>query len=191
MGIKSKKAIETELLLLQYRRGESGALEELIAKWNRPLFYFIRRFVDKEEDAWDVLQEIWIKVIQQIRQLRDPAAFITWIYRIAHNTAISQYRKECRFEPLPEDDDIAELQIEEHLQFDDMDVLDLHKALSLLSLSHREVITLHFLEDFDIQEIAAITDTSPGTIKSRLHYAKRALRELFDKKEKQEGECHA
>ena len=85
-----------------------------------------------------------------------------------------------------------ELQIEEHLQFDDMDVLDLHKALSLLSLSHREVITLHFLEDFDIQEIAAnYRHFTPAPSKSRLHYAKRALRELFDKKEKQEGECHA
>jgi len=55
-----------------------------------------------------------------------------------------------------------------------------HAALALLSLPHREVVTLHFLEQMPLDEIAEVTDTPVGTIKSRLHYAKCALKSLLE-----------
>ena len=58
-----------------------------------------------------------------------------------------------------------------------------HHGLSRLSLSHREVLTLHFLEDLSLERMAEVLDVPPGTVKSRLYYAKRALRAVLDQEE--------
>ena len=50
--------------MLRYRRGDNGAFEELVTIWERPLFYYIRRIVGSEEDAWDVSQEVWLQVMR-------------------------------------------------------------------------------------------------------------------------------
>jgi len=59
--------------------------------------------------------------------------------------------------------------------------LDVHEALGLLSLKHREVLVLHFLESMNVHEIAVVIDAPAGTVKSRLYYAKRALRGLLER----------
>ena len=58
---RTAEAISEELLALRCRRGEKAALEELVRTWEKRLFYFIRRLVDNEADAWDVLQETWAR----------------------------------------------------------------------------------------------------------------------------------
>lgn len=175
-----KQDILHELLVLRYRQGDASALEELIRRWERPLFYYVRRLLDREEDAWDALQDVWLKVTRQIHKLHDPKALPAWLYTIAHNTVMSYYRKTRRFEVWNEDGESPEECREEiHLDVDPDDVLDLHRAIESLSLPHREVITLHFMEDFSLAEISAITGVSAGTVKSRLHYAKLALRKAL------------
>lgn len=67
-----RKQIYNELLVLRCRRHDEGAMEELIRHWEKRLLYYIRRLVSDEEDAWDVLQETWVKVVQQIGTLRQP-----------------------------------------------------------------------------------------------------------------------
>jgi hypothetical protein len=66
---RDKDAILQELLVLRCRRGERRALDELIAGWQGRLFYYIRRLVGSEEDAWDVLQQTWMKVFKGIKTL--------------------------------------------------------------------------------------------------------------------------
>ena len=60
------------------------------------------------------------------------------------------------------------------------DAQQVHRGLSKLSLPHREALTLHFLEDLSVDEISQLLSVSPGTVKSRLHYAKRALRTILE-----------
>ena len=88
--------IESELLLLQHRRGESGALEKLVGLWERPLYYYVRRLVNTADEARDVTQEIWLKVIQKIASVRDPAAFPAWLYTVARTHAVTYFRKTVR-----------------------------------------------------------------------------------------------
>jgi RNA polymerase sigma-70 factor (ECF subfamily) len=170
-----------ELLLLRHRRGEEGALGELVSLWERPLFYYIRRFTSSESDAWDTLQQVWLQVVRRVETLRDPRAFPEWAYRIAHNAIVSRWRSEPSFNPLPEDSEVPdERSAETGAALHDLDPQDIHRALERLKPPHREVLTLFFLEEFSIDDIAGIVGVPQGTVKSRLHYAKVALRRILD-----------
>src|SRR5271156_4949212 len=82
---RSAEAIYQELLALRCRRGEKAALEELVITWEKRLLYFIRRLVDEEHDAWDVLQQTWLRVLSGIGALRDSQSLGPWLYRVARN----------------------------------------------------------------------------------------------------------
>ena len=87
-----KEDIQQELLVLRCRQGRRDALEELIRLWERRMFYYLRRLVGQEEDAWDVLHEVWLKVIRNIGSLKKPDRLPVWLYRVARNTARSHWR---------------------------------------------------------------------------------------------------
>jgi len=179
-----KEAIYYELLVLRCQRKEKVALEELIRNWERRLFYYIRRLVDVEQDAWDILQQTWLKVLQGIGKLREPRSLPTWLYRIARNTAMSHLRLEySRRALLDENEDISSVE-ENSESFCFEDAERVHYGLSKLSLPHREVLTLHFLEDLSVEEIAEVVRIPPGTVKSRLYYAKRALRTVLEQEDR-------
>ncbi len=168
--------IYCELLTLRCRRREKEAFDELIGGWERRLFYYIRRLVDDEQEAWDILQETWLKVFRGITSLRNPASLSSWLYRIARNTAVSHLRKDRIEYERYQNGEYLPTDIEDNVQMSLEDVEELHRALKELSLPHREVLTLYFLEDFSIEEIAEILEVASGTVKSRIHYAKRALK---------------
>jgi len=178
--------ILSELLLLRHRRGDERAMEELVSLWERPLFYYIRRLVSCEEDAWDALQQVWMQVIRKVGRLRQPGAFPAWLYKIAHNTVVSHWRKADSFESLAEDGCLPDTKANSTFStFSVFDVREIHCALGKLKPAHREALTLHFLESFSIREISEIIGVPEGTVKSRLHYAKAALRKVLE----QEQEC--
>lgn len=180
---RTAEAIYQELLVLRCQRGEKAALEELVRTWEKRLFYFIRRLVDDEEDAWDVLQQTWIRVLSGINAMREPASLGPWLYRVARNTAFNHGQVQATYRRVlsgysaiaPADEAPAR----EH--FENAEAL--HRGLVQLSVAEREVLTLFFLEDFSIDDIAQILDVPAGTVKSRLHYAKKALRDLLGKED--------
>ncbi len=181
--MSDKERIYSELLVLRCRRKEKGAFEELISLYEKKLFFYIRRLVTDEEDAWDILQETWVKVIQGIGSLQNPRALAAWLYSIARHTTMDHFRdrfSKVQTEELDEEA-MAEIQDDHSPVFDDAERV--HHGLDRISLAHREALTLFFLEDFTIDEIASILSVSPGTVKSRLHYAKRALRLVLEKEE--------
>jgi RNA polymerase sigma-70 factor (ECF subfamily) len=174
-------AIRSELLLLRHRRGDREALPELVALWERPLLYYLRRLLASEEDAWDALQETWYRVVRELPRLRDDRALPAWLYIVARNAAFTLRRRRRPAEPLPEGEDAPELPAgEPEPSLAGFHALDIHRALARLRFAHREALTLHFLEGFSVAEIAIITGAAEGTIKSRLHYAKSALRALLE-----------
>jgi RNA polymerase sigma-70 factor (ECF subfamily) len=172
-----------ELLVLRCKRGERQALGELIGYWEDRLYYYVRRLVATEEDASDVLQQTWIRVIKGIKSLDDPERLPPWLYKIARCTALSHWRTHHRIhDPLEENGDLAAITApEEDEHFDNAE--QVHHGLSRLTLAHREVLTLHFLEDLSLEQMAEVLDIPPGTVKSRLYYAKRALRAVLDREE--------
>ena len=175
---RAKDAIYQELLALRCRRGDPAALEELVHAWEKPLFYFIRRLVKNEPDAWDILQQTWLRVVRGIRALKDPQRLTPWLYQIARHTAFNHARLQAAYRAGLEEHPDADLADDDAVvDFDHAD--QVHAALERLSLPHREVLTLFFLEDLAIADIAGVIGVAPGTVKSRLHYARRALRDIL------------
>ena len=173
-----RERILGELLVLRCKRGDATAWPKLIKLWQPRLFYFVRRLVPQESDAWDVLQQTWLGAVQNIRTLSEPKHLATWLYRIARNKAISLRRT-----PFPQNSTDA---IEEPAAADDVetkfdDAEAVHLAMDELSLPHREALTLHFLQDLSIEQIAHVLDVPEGTVKSRLFHAKRALRAILER----------
>jgi RNA polymerase sigma-70 factor (ECF subfamily) len=170
-----KRILDCELLVTQCQRGDPGAFDRLVKMWERPLFYYLRRLAPSEADAWDLLQETWLKTFRSIRSLRDPAALPPFLYATARNAAITRLRLK-RENPTPCDEasalDCA------FIAFDDAE--QVHHALDQLPLAQREAVTLYFLEDLSIDEIAQVLAVPPGTVKSRLHYGKQAIRGIID-----------
>ena len=159
-------------------------MEELIRLWEGRLYYYIRRLLSNESDAWDALQETWISVLRGIRKLRDAKSLSPWLYRTARNQAMNLLRKRYRDQDLfpedpPDPDDFAG---HEENGFEEAERV--HYALDQVSLHHREVLTLHFLEDLSLAEISEVLGIPENTVKSRLHYAKRSLREILEKEDR-------
>ncbi len=180
---RDKNTILQELLVLRCQRGEKQAFDDLIRLWEDRLFYYVRRLTASEEDAWDALQQTWIKVFKGIRLLREPERLPAWLYRTARCAAMSHWRSLRRAQDHLEEGDVANefFASEENDRFDDAE--EVHRGMSLLSVAHREALTLFFLEDLSLDEMAEVLEISPGTVKSRLHYAKQALRVVLERKE--------
>jgi RNA polymerase sigma-70 factor, ECF subfamily len=176
--LPDRQLLECELLVLQCQQGSAAAFESIVRMWERSLFYYLRRLVSSEEDAWDLLQETWLKTFRSIRTLRDPRALPSFLYATARNTAISRLRNgELSRDPPGCLEETVEAAGDEVSLFDNAE--QVHHALDRLPLPHREVLTLFFLEDLSHDEIAALLAIPVGTVKSRLHYAKLAIQKIL------------
>jgi len=176
-----KEAAYNEWLVVRCQQGDKEAFEDLIRRWEARLFYYIRRLTPQEEDAWDVLQKVWLAVIGGIRMLHDGRLLPIWLYRIARNSAASHFRAgraDREFREYPED--LSDIEQPDQ-DFTPEDAEQVHHALDNLALPFREVLTLFFLQGLSVAEIARVVDVPEGTVKSRLHHAKRALRSALTK----------
>lgn len=173
--------IRERLLVLCAQAGDREALSRLADAYDRRLLYFIRRILGDDDAALDVLQSVWLSVHRKIGKLRVPDAFRVWIYRIAHDHAVSELRRKSRQPVLFADAEVTPAEEEANAGGDTFDNAELvHAGMKDLSVDHRRVLTLRFLEDMSIDEIAEVVGLSSGTVKSRLHYAKQALRRRIE-----------
>jgi len=167
-----------EWIALRCQSGEMSAFEDLIAVMERPLLYYATSLIGNQDGGLDVLQDVWIKVLHGIRTLKDPGSLRSWLYAITHGIAVDRIRRNTSRERA-EQVELEYFQEDEEPLFADEDAAAIHEALSQIGLRHREVLVLHFLEDLSIAEIAGIVGCSEGTVKSRMHYAKRAMKGIL------------
>jgi RNA polymerase sigma-70 factor, ECF subfamily len=176
---RDQDAIYQELLVLRCQRGDVAALEELVRTREKQLHYFLRQLVKNEQDTLDILQQTWLRVLRGIRSLKDPRSLAPWLYQIARNAAFNHARLQATYRAGLEEHPDSEWADEDSGTFELDQAEQVHSGLQRLSLPHREVLTLFFLEDLTIGEIAEVVGAQPGTVKSRLHYAKQALRKVL------------
>jgi RNA polymerase sigma-70 factor (ECF subfamily) len=176
-----KKAAELreQVLLLRCQIGDRDAFEVLFEHYERPLRYFINRLLDNSELTEDIFQDTWLTVIRRIHGLKEVDAFPAWLYRIARNKVYQQLRKKKNALILDEN-----ITIENHIEDDVFSVEDaakIHRCLKELPLEYREVLMLRFLEQMSYQQIAQVLNCKLGTVRSRIYYAKIALRRELEK----------
>jgi len=177
--MNSREQLIEQMLILRCQMGDRSAMAGLIEKYQRPLRYFISRLLDDAQTSEDILQDTWLTVIGQIHGLKKPEAFSVWLYRIARNKVYHQLRKKKVWSELNENirasnenqDDIVSLE----------DVAKIHRCLNKLRPEHKEVLMLRFLEQMSYQQIAEVLDCNLGTVKSRVYYAKLALKKEMEK----------
>ncbi len=176
--LRSPERIEEALWVLRAREGDPQAFARLMSRHERPLLYYLRRLISQPDAALDAHQEVWLDVFRGIRRLRAPEAFRAWLYRVAHAKAMRFVREE-----IFDSDHTAPMDgLEEAVPMTaPTDAEAVHQALDRLSPSQREALTLHYLRDLSLAEIAAATGCSVGTVKSRLHYARLALRRQLER----------
>jgi RNA polymerase sigma-70 factor (ECF subfamily) len=176
--LSDRQLLESALLVVRYQRGDRAAFEAIVRLWESPVFYYLRRLAASEADAWELLQETWLKLFRSLGSLRDPQALPAFLYKTARNTALSRLRKR----ELAEVESYAD-EVHDESTGNDISAFDnaeeVHHALDQLPLLQREALTLYFLEDLSLDEMAATLDVPLGTIKSRLHYAKLAMRKIL------------
>jgi RNA polymerase sigma-70 factor, ECF subfamily len=174
----NKNSAPYEWIALRCQSGERSAFEDLVAVMERPLLYYATSLTGSQDSGLDVLQEVWIRVLRDIRKLKDPGSLRSWLYTITHGIAVDRIRRNVSRERA-EQAELEDFQEAEEPSFADQDAAAIQQALSQIGLRHREVLVLHFLEDLSIAEIAEVVRCSEGTVKSRMHYAKRAMKEIL------------
>jgi RNA polymerase sigma-70 factor (ECF subfamily) len=169
----------------QARAGDPAAWETLFRRYQMPLYVYVFELTHDEQASLDLVQESFIAAVKHVGSLREDGKFGSWLFGIAHQKCLQRWRKrggwEILFDEIPESpgetgDGPDELLIRRERETEFMNLLN------QLPLPHRSVLLLHFVEDFSIEEIARITETQPGTVKSRLHYAKKSLRQILEAK---------
>ena len=135
------------------------------------LYRIARGYLQSEHDCLDAVSEAILKAWQKQSTLRDEQLFETWLVRILVRECINIQRKQKRVVPmetLPEE--VAE---------QPSDNAELRHALDQLPQEQRVAVVLHYMEGYNVSEIATILHTFNGTITSRLHYARLKLRDLL------------
>ncbi|HKR66270.1 MAG TPA: sigma-70 family RNA polymerase sigma factor [Thermoanaerobaculia bacterium] len=161
-------------LVLRAQSGDREAFDLLLRDVAPRLLGYVARVTADRALAEDVVQETLITIVKKIRWLHDPALFRAWAYRIASREAFRALRKRhARIaEPLGEIAFVEE-------RIDPWQRERLLASLDRLSPASRAVITLHYIEELPLSEIAAILELSIGTVKSRLAYGLAQLRKEY------------
>jgi RNA polymerase sigma factor (sigma-70 family) len=168
--------------------GEFEAFDGLVLKYRTRVYSVIYNLTSNREDASDLAQDTFIKAFQSIHRFQGQSSFFTWLYRIAVNSTLSHLRKNrmrsfFSLEKIGGDEPMA---LEIAAALTDKTGADrntcvqelqdkLNEAMQKLSIKHRTVVTLFEIDALSHEEIAEIMGCSVGTVRSRLHYAKRLL----------------
>jgi RNA polymerase sigma-70 factor (ECF subfamily) len=178
-----------EDLIERYGRGDAAAFETLYRRHEMRVWRYLQRNVDNRATADELMQEVWFAVARESKRYEPTARFTTWLFTIAHNRMIDSIRKSRRQTSLDTLGHEAEAVVQQ-LTADPSagpfaaavakdQAGGLARALEKLPAEQREAFLLQAEGDLSVEEIAAMTDSSFETTKSRLRYARTKLRELL------------
>ena len=181
-----------EDLLLAVRGGNVESLGVLVARWEAPLFRFVSRLVDRPDDARDVCQETFLRILRKSGAFRDGARFSTWMYQIALNLCRDQARRRKRWGHVvvssnahasSEDAAPREAPAPRSAETHPAEALELRerrsavkRALAGLPHDQREILLLKEYEGLKFREIALVLGVPESTVKSRMYSALDTMR---------------
>lgn len=154
--------------------GQAEAMDQLVARWQKRLWRHARRLTGDDQAAWDVTQSAWYDIIRRLRKLHDPASFPAWAYTITTRRAVDWIKKKRRTQTLPLDK-VEPVADEEKTES------EIEDLLGQLDIDKRSILSLYYFEELSVSEIAEALKVPTGTVKSRLHAARNAFKEQWQK----------
>jgi len=168
-------------IMLQVRDGDVAKLAILFERYHGKLFNFLVRVTDRRDVSEDLVQEVFFRVLKYKHTFRGDAPFTAWMYQMGRNAAADHFRK-WKEDPAPhetmeahEAPDATASDMLEHMEQNSL----LHLALSRLPLEKREVLVLSRFQGMKYEEISTILNCPVGTVKARVHFALKELREIY------------
>lgn len=167
--------------------GTERHFDVLIERWQKPLYNFIYRFLNSEEEAREVCQDAFLNAYRNLEKFKRESKFSSWLFKIAINRASTVLRKRKRwskfFDPMPEgvqyaDSAAEEQSIETALEKEQV-YERLRRAISKLPPEQRTVLLLKEYEGMKFHEISRMLDCPLSTVKSRMYYALDGLRKAM------------
>ncbi|MEL7058521.1 MAG: sigma-70 family RNA polymerase sigma factor [Acidobacteriota bacterium] len=186
----SPEALDERQLVLRARRGDVSAQNELARRHRDPAFFFALQLLGHRDDAMDVVQDALLRFLTTLDRFDPRRPVRPWLFQIVRNRVLDLHRRRRvrrhdSIEEADHDADRAPLQIvDERIDLDrDLQRMQLQKrlwrALGELSVPHREILVLRDYQDLSYADIASTLGIPLGTVMSRLHAARKALRRLL------------
>jgi len=183
--------LDDHRLISKIREGDEFAFQELVRRYRNPITNYVYRMIDDYDRAVDLSQETFVRVYMSVERYQATYSFSTYIYRIAHNLAITELRqrKRRRMIPLPtffSDKESEEIEVElpddRQIQADAALIADerraaVTRAIASLPEKYRAPLVLCDLEEKSYDEIAEVLGLPTGTVKSRINRARNLLKE--------------
>jgi len=184
------------LLLKRAKKGDVDAFEQLIEKYQKKVYNIALKMLGNKEDAYDMSQEVFIRVYRSIDKFKEQASLSTWIYKITTNACLDEIRRrKNRFTVSIDDDmELNDSKVKRQIEYDgpspeiiveENELREIiNKSIQQLPEQYRVVTILRDIQGFSYEEIANILDVPQGTVKSRINRARAMLRDiLYEKKE--------
>lgn len=161
-----------EILVMDCQRGSVKALEILVSRWQKRLWQYTYNLTGNADASWDITQESWLSIIKGLRKLRDPACFKAWAYRITTNKSIDWLKKSKS---------VKQVNIEKikDSSYEEKKDAGLKELLEKLDIEKKVVLSLYYFEQLTVPEVSAALKIPRGTVKSRLHTARKELKKLW------------
>lgn len=183
--------IADELLVEEFLGGDERAFVELMRRYKQPIITFVYRFLGSYDDACDVSQETFVRLYRFAGTFQGEVKFSTWLYTIAGNLARTELKKYRRKHGtslqqafgIGEDAETWDIPDESYRPDEQVDsntiTQEVQKALMRVSPSYREMVILRDLQQLSYEEIAVITQTELGTVKSRINRGRAQMQEML------------
>jgi RNA polymerase sigma-70 factor, ECF subfamily len=168
--------------------GREDAFEELVRRYQRPIAAYVYRMVGDYEAALDLTQEVFIKVYNSLLRYRSEFKFSTWIYKIAHNSAVDHLRRYSNraqaltgeFEGEQYDLPLESRRLSPEQESEKAERrAEIEQVVRGLPTAYRELVLLRHSHDMSYDEIAEVTGLPLGTVKNRLFRARETMRQQF------------
>jgi RNA polymerase sigma factor (sigma-70 family) len=170
------------LSLIASSHNTEVGFKHLVQKYQRKVYWHIRKMVQNHDDADDLTQDTFVKVFQNLKNFREEAQLYTWIYRIATNECLNFLAKKNKYSMVEIDE--AQNSI---VETDSKPLMDgqaiqqkLEQALNTLPTKQKLVFNMKYYDDLKYEEIAEITGTSVGALKTSYHLAVKKIEEILN-----------
>ena len=172
-------------LIKRCQSGDQQAMEQIVRQYQNQVYNIAYGMLRNSEDAQDIMQEVFLRVWDKIRQFQFKSRFSTWLYRIVKNLSINEKNRQRRRQTSPMEMDDSQAWVPIDTMTPEKEALLVEKqelmkvALAQLKKDYRTILVLREMETLSYEELSEVLGCSLGRVKSRLHEARMELRNIL------------